>query len=483
MNEFPERVIPMSQQVSPFRGRRVHFIGIGGSGMRGLAALLLREGAIVSGSDRSPSSATDYLAGLGATVSAGHAAEHVPAEVDRVVATAAIGADNPELAAARRRGLPVTYYAGLLGEVMALRQGVAVAGTHGKSTTTALLAYMMTLAGLDPSYVVGGDVPQLGGGSRAGGGPHFVAEACEYKCSFLELAPRLAAILNVEHDHPDYYPCAADVISAFARFVALVPEDGLIVVNGEDRNVPPAVRDAAAPVETFGLEGAGGFDWTARGERSFRGQCRFDLVYKGRTLGEAHMKLSGRHNMLNALAASALAYHAGADVDAILRGMATFSGVGRRMELKGISGGITVVDDYAHHPTEIVASLRAIADSYEPKRLWVVFQPHQHSRTRFLMDDFARSFALADVTLVPDIYFVRDSESERQAVSAEDLVSEIRRAGGEARYLGGFDAIVEALSAELLPGDCLVTMGAGNVFEVADRILTRLSLAAGAAGR
>jgi len=196
------------------------------------------------------------------------------------------------------------------------------------------------------------------------------------------------------------------------------------------------------------------------------------------------MKLPGRHNVMNALAAAALATHCGADADAILRSLSTFAGVGRRMELRGISRGITVVDDYAHHPTEIQASLRAIADAYEPQRLWVVFQPHQHSRTRFLMEDFAKSFAVADVVLVPDIYFVRDSEAEKQAVSSEDLVSEIRRMGGDARYLTSFEEITAVLGAELRPGDCLVTMGAGSVYQVADQVLTDLSrrAASGAAG-
>jgi UDP-N-acetylmuramate--alanine ligase len=386
------------------------------------------------------------------------------------------------LRAARDRGLAVVKYAALLGEVMQCRLGEAVAGTHGKTTTTALAAYMLTLAGRDPSYVVGGDVPQLGGGSRAGGGAAFVAEACEFDQSFLKLTPRVAAILNVEHDHPDCYPDLESVIAVFASFAALVPGDGVLVVNGEDRNVPRALEGITAPVETFGLEDER-FTWRAVGVETFRGQSRFELYYGPRRLGAVRAKLAGRHNVMNGLAAAAVAYHGGADVDAILRALATFGGVGRRMELRGISHGITVVDDYAHHPTEIQASLRAIADTYEPERLWVVFQPHQHSRTRHLLSDFARSFGAADVVLVPDIYFVRDSEAEKQAVSSEDLVSEIRRAGGDARYIETFDRIVAELARELRPGDCLVTMGAGSVYEIADRLLARLSEAAGAAGK
>ena len=451
--------------------------------MRGLAAVLLREGAIVSGSDRQGSPHLDHLAGLGASVAIGQRAENLPEQLDRVITSAAIKADNPELAAALQRQLPVTRYAGLLGEAMKSRLGVAVAGTHGKSTTSGLVAYMLTLAGLDPSYVVGAEVSQLGGGSRAGGGRPFVAEACEYDRSFLKLYPHLAAILNVDFDHPDCYRDLAAVKAAFASFASLVPPDGLLIVNGEDRNLPEVVEGISAPVETFAIDHPSA-DWRAVNVQAFRGVCRFELFHGGKRLGQAQMKLPGRHNVMNALAAAALATHCGADCDAILRSLSTFSGVARRMELKGISRGITVVDDYAHHPTEIQASLRAITEAYEPQRLWVVFQPHQHSRTRFLMEDFAKSFGLADVTLVPDIYFVRDSEAEKQAVSSEDMVSEIRRSGGEARYLQTFGEIAEVLEADLRPGDCLVTMGAGSVHQVADQVLERLSRkAAGTAGR
>jgi len=482
MSDEPGRIIPLSGAATPFKGRRAHFIGIGGCGMRGLAALLLREGAVVSGSDMVSSPATDYLAGLGAVIAVGHADGNIPAEVDRVIISAAIKEENPEVAAARRRNIPVGKYADLLGEVMRSRCGVAVAGTHGKSTTTALVSYMLMLAGLDPSFVVGGEVPQLGGGSRAGGGRHFVAEACEFDRSFLKLHPRIAAILNVDYDHPDCYPDLNSVIEAFAAFASLPPADGMLIAGGQDRNMPDLAGRVSAPVETFGL-GDGPFDWQARGLHSFRGQYQFDVVYHGRCLGSGRLKMAGRHNVKNALAAAAMAHHAGAHIDAILRAMATFGGVARRTELKGISRGIAVVDDYAHHPTEIQASLRSIAEAYEPQRLWVVFQPHQHSRTRFLMSEFAHSFARANVVLVPDIYFVRDSEAEKQAVSSADLVSEIQRAGGEAEYLDSFDRIVARLAAELVPGDCLVTMGAGSVYEIADRILERLSEAAGTAGR
>jgi len=450
--------------------------------MRGLAAVLLREGAIVSGSDRQGSPHLDYLVSLGINVAIGQRAENLPEQLDRVITSAAIKTNNPELSAALQRQIAVTNYAGLLGEAMKSRRGVAVAGTHGKSTTTGLVAYMLTLAGLDPSYVVGADVPQLGGGSRAGGGTPFVAEACEYKRSFLQLYPHLAAILNVDFDHPDYYDGLPDVKAAFASFASLVPSDGLLIVNGEDRNVPEVIEGISAPVETFAIDRREA-DWRAVNVQTFRGVCRFELFYHGKRLGHAQMKLPGRHSVMNALSGAALATHCGADSDAILRSLSTFAGVGRRMELKGISRGITVVDDYAHHPTEIQASLRAIAEAYEPQRLWVVFQPHQHSRTRLLMEDFVKSFGLADVTLVPDIYFVRDSEAEKQAVSSEDMVSEIRRAGGDARYLQTFDEIADVLETDLRPGDCLVTMGAGSVYQVADQMLARLSRKAGTAGR
>lgn len=456
---------------TPMAGRRVHMIGVGGSGMCGLAAVLLRSGAIVTGSDRVASEATRKLEQAGAKVLIGQRGDNVPDAVDLVVASAAIKESNPEVIAARERGCEIIRYADLLGRLMAARKGVAVAGTHGKSTTTALLAYILTQAGLDPSFVVGAVVSQLGGGSAAGSGEHFVAEACEYDRSFLKLAPTLAAVLNIENDHPDCYPSMDAIVEAFTAFCSLVPESGVIVANNEDRHVAQAVASARARVERFGYDERA--DWWPANLTKERGRFAFDLVYRGEHLTSVRLKLAGRHNVANALAASALASHCGVKPDALRDALGSFTGTDRRMTVRGEVNGAVLIDDYAHHPTAIEVTLRAVAQVYEPRRLWVVFQPHQHSRTRLLLEDFARSFGRADIVVVPDIYFVRDSEQERTRIGSQDLVELIGARGGEAVYVPQLRDAADYVRERIRPGDAVVTMGAGDVWKVADELVQR----------
>jgi UDP-N-acetylmuramate--alanine ligase len=450
-------------------GKRVHLIGIGGSGMRALAKMLLERGALVSGSDRSPSGSVERLRQQGAIVKLGQCAENLPESCDMAVYSAAIHDQNPELVAARQRGVEVLKYSQMLGRLMSERVGVAVAGTHGKSTTTAMVAYALRKAGADPSFVVGATVPQLGGPSGVGAGPHFVAEACEFDRSFLNLCPKLALILNVEEDHLDCYKDITAIIEAFRAFAARVPADGAIIVNGEDRNALLAVRDATAEVQTFGL--TEGCTWRGVNLRADKGRFTMDVLYQGKAYFTICVPLPGLHSAYNTLAATALLHQAGLEPCTIAEHLAGFKGTRRRMTLKAQVRGITVVDDYAHHPTEIQATLRAIRDHYQPRRLWCVFQPHQHSRTRFLLKDFARSFGAADEVVVPDIYFVRDSAMEKDYISSEDLVAQIRLSGGSAIYLKTFDDIGRHLTATLGEGDLVVTMGAGNIWEVADEIV------------
>ncbi len=451
---------------------RVHMIGIGGTGMSGLAALLLRRGARVSGSDLTLSSELTRLAESGARVTTRQGPESVPDDCDLVVASAAIPGDHPELLAARRRGLPTLKYAQMLGALMAHHDGIAISGTHGKSTTTAWLAYVLRRAGCDPSFVVGATVPQLGGGSGAGDGPLFVAEACEYDRSFLNLHPRRAAILNIEEDHLDCYHDLHAIRAAFAQFADRVPPDGLVVLNAADarcRELAPGIR---ARVERFG-DGPQS-NWRVR-DLSFDAGCgSFTVVHNGEVLGRAAIALAGRHNVDNALAVIALARDCGVPWDVLAPALGEFRGAHRRLELRGTVGGVHILDDYAHHPTEIRVTLEAARARYRPHRLWVVFQPHQHSRTRFLLADFARSFAQAERVVVPDIYFVRDSERERELVCAADLVRAIRDGGGHATYVPAFDDIVALLAREVSAGDAVLTMGAGNIWKVADELVRRL---------
>jgi UDP-N-acetylmuramate--alanine ligase len=457
----------------PYAGRKIHFVGIGGCGMCGLAEFVLMEGGDVSGSDRKESAATERLQRLGARVYVGHDRAHVPAGAERVVSSAAVPPDNPELSEARSRGIPVEKYARFLGRLMELRRGIAVAGTHGKSTTTAMTGFVLREAGLDPSFVIGADVPQLGGASHVGTGPHLVVEACEYDRSFLALAPQAACILNVEEDHLDYYRDLAEIREAFADFASCVSPEGRLVVSGTDLAFPRLAESARAAVETFGLGGR--WNWRAENLEADRGRFAFDVYRGGDLYGSVRLRIPGQHHVLNALASIALCHWAGAPAASVVEALGAFEGARRRTEVLGEAAGVTVVDDYAHHPTEILATLRAVRQRFEPKRLWVVFQPHQHSRTRFLLKDFARALVLADKVIVPDIYFVRDSENERQAVRSQDLVGEIQGLGADAFYMESFDSIRRYLVESLAAGDVLMVMGAGDVWRLGPPLLADLA--------
>ena len=461
-----------SREARPFFGRQIHLIGIGGSGMRALAKMLLDRGAGVSGSDRASTGATERLGEAGARIGIGQCAENLPDACDLVVHSAAIHEQNPELLAAKRRGIEVIKYSQMLGRLMAERVGIAVSGTHGKSTTTAMLAYTLHAAGAEPSFIVGATVPQLGGASGVGDGRHFVAEACEYDRSFLNLCPRLAAILNIEEDHLDCYRDLGAIVEAFRSFAALVPAEGVLVANGDDRLAVDVARGAPCEVETFGL--SQGCTWRATDLETDRGLHRATVRRGSEAYCRLTVPLPGLHNVYNALAAIGLLHHAGLEGAKTAELLAGFTGAHRRMTCKGRPGGVTVLDDYAHHPTEIEATLRAIRDFYQPERLLCVFQPHQHSRTRFLLKDFAKSFALANEVIVPEIYFVRDSEREKDCICSEDLVAQIRLHGGVATYIESFERIVNHLVERVRPGELIVTMGAGSIWKVADEVVRRL---------
>ncbi len=466
METEPTIITARSDGSIDLAGKSVHMIGIGGSGMRALAKVLVDCDAKVSGSDISTSGAVDRLVQDGIDVHIGHSEDNLPAGCDLVVHSAAIKDNSPELIAARKRGCRVFKYSQMLGELMSRKTGIAIAGTHGKSTTSGMVSYSLWAAGADPSFIVGATVGQLGGPSGTGTGPAFVAEACEFDRSFLNLHPRFAAILNVEEDHLDCFQDLADIVEAFRCFSAQVSADGVLIANGEDRNALAAVTAAACEVETFGL--ADHCTWRGTNVSDERGMNRFDVLYKGEKFCRLSLLLPGLHNAYNALAAVAILHHAGLEPSQISSGLDSFEGIWRRMTLKADVDGIMVVDDFAHHPTEIQATLRAIDQYYRPKRLFCVFQPHQHSRTRFLLKDFSQSFALAYEVIVPDIYFVRDSELEKDYISAKDLVSQIRLHGGTATYCDSFEQIATRLQSKLTEGDLVVTMGAGNIWEVAD---------------
>jgi len=452
-------------------GRKFHFIGAGGIGMSGLAQLLMKHRAIVAGSDEMAGDVVTDLCRSGADIKIGHNSENLDPETNAVVISAAITEDNPELKLARRRGLKVYKYARMLGEVMNRYEGIAVSGTHGKSTTSGWLVHCLSQAGLEPSFIIGARINQFGSTFGVADSRCFVAEACEYDRSFLNLAPKIACILNIEQDHLDYYRDENEIVEAFTEFALGTKPNGVVILNGQDPNAAKVIERIRTerPCKTFGLDR--NCDFYADNLTLNDGLYAFDVYHNGKLLGTTRISLPGRHNVLNALAVTAMAVNAGLDAGRVLELLGGFTGIDRRLTLKGQFGQITVLDDYAHHPTEIRASLQAIRQRYQPKRIWCVFQPHQYSRTRFLLDDFAESFKLADITIVPEIYFVRDSQSARKEVNAEMLARRIRENGSEALFISGFEAIGEHLKNNTAPGDLVVTMGAGDIWKVADEYI------------
>ena len=439
--------------------------------MSGLAKLLMKNKAVVAGSDMEESVVVEELRGLGADIKIGHSSSNFTSPVEAVVISAAIEVDNPELTVARQSGCKVYKYAEMLGKLMDGYAGIAVCGTHGKSTTSGWLGFVLEQTGIGPSFIVGADVSQLAGSSGVGNGEYFVAEACEYDRSFLNLHPKIAVILNIEQDHLDYYADEDDIVDAFAEFTAGVRKDGIIIANGLDENVRRVLKrlTPGQQVLTFGIEEDS--DYCARNIELVDGMHRFEIYHNDTLLGSAKLSLPGEHNILNALAVIAAAGCTGADMENILDSLGQFEGVERRLMVKGQVRGVVIMDDYAHHPTEIKASLQAIRQQFAERRILCIFQPHQYSRTRFLLDDFAESFKLADITIVPEIYFVRDTQESEKEVNAEVLVEKISRQGCQAVFINDFDGICQYLKNNARPGDLVVTMGAGDIWKVADEYI------------
>jgi len=483
-----------------FARRHCFLIGVGGAGMSGLARMIRARGAVVSGSDMQRTPVTDALIRDGFEITFdGEAAEAalVPDGVDTVIVSAAIGPDHPGRLAAQRRGLPTLTYAEALGRCMEGRTGVAVAGTHGKSTTGAMLAWILMRAGLDPSAIIGANcaslsppgAPPVGfrlGASQVPAGPlagapgYLIAEACEFNRSFHNLRPAIASIGAVEADHLDIYGSLDAVVEAFREFVSLLPgaeEGGKLLIGHEGAHRREVTAGARCAVETIGF--APGADWRITLDEP---AGTVALARRNDQIARWPAPLPGEHNAFNSALAAALATTLGADRDAIEAALGTFQGLERRTERLGErplrGGGAAVLyDDYGHHPTEVDATLRAIRRheriDEEDRRLVCVFQPHQHSRTRFLLDEFAQSFSQADLVVVPHIYFVRDSEIEKSRVSAADLVDRLRGRGVQAMHVYPFDAIVEQLEIIARPGDVIVVMGAGPVWRVAHSFMGR----------
>lgn len=448
----------------------VYLVGIGGIGLSAIARVLLAQGHRVSGSDRRASTITDALADEGMTVYIGHDASHLPADADLIIVSSAVPADNPEVVAAQQRGIPVVKRAEVLGAMMTGKVGIAVAGTHGKTTITALIAFTLMRAGYEPTFIVGGVLHDLDTNARAGKGPHFVVEADEYDHTFLGLRPQMAVVTNIEVDHPDCYPDLESMIEAFRSFLALVPSDGCVVGCSDDGRVRGLLGELrAVPRITYGLDS--GADWQATDIRATEvGGGDFLVRHKGRDVGRFSIRLSGVHNVQNALAVLAVAHHLSVDQETVRGALAEFQGTGRRFEHKGTAGRVTVIDDYAHHPTQIRATLAAARARFPQSVIWAVFQPHTYSRTKALLDEYAASFGDADHVVVTAIYAAR--EYDTLGVSAADLLA--RTPHPDARLIADLDAVTEYLVAHVQPGDVVLTLGAGDGYLVGEKLLGRL---------
>ncbi|WP_303025074.1 UDP-N-acetylmuramate--L-alanine ligase [Anaerotignum lactatifermentans] len=446
----------------------IYFIGIGGISMSGLAEILASRGHQVSGTDVKETAVTKHLQSLGIHINFGHRAENITDDITLVVYTAAIHDDNPELRAAHEKGIRIMDRAHLLGQIMdEYHDSVAVSGTHGKTTTTSMVSEILLAAEKDPTITVGGILPTIGSNLRIGNSPYFVAEACEYFDSFLQFNPFIAIILNVESDHLDYFKTLENIRRSFHAFAQRVPDNGLLVISEKIDNVKELTDGLTCHVETFGLSEKA--NWRAENiVHEADGRNSFDVYHNSAFFTTIHLHIPGEHNITNALAAIAASAFLGAAPEDCVKGLHHYTGTERRFQLKGKKDGITVIDDYAHHPTEIKAALAA-AQNVQHNTTWCVFQPHTFSRTRFLFDEFGEAFGDADEIIIADIFAAR--ETDDGTVSAAQLADRIAQTGKSARYVGDFAAIEAYLREHCKSGDLLMTVGAGDVYKIGENFL------------
>ncbi|MCB0210350.1 MAG: UDP-N-acetylmuramate--L-alanine ligase [Anaerolineae bacterium] len=448
----------------------VHLIGIGGTGLSAIATVLLQRGYHVTGSDGQASAATARLEAMGATVYIGQRAENVNRNIDTVIVSSAISPTNPELQAAQQLGLTICKRDAWLGQMMAGYDGIAIAGTHGKTTTTAMTAWLLDQLGREPTYIVGGYIPQLNSNAAAGSGRAFVIEADEYDHMFLGLRPTVAVITNVEWDHPDIFPTPDVLYQAFTDFAQLVPVDGLIIGCGDAPGVKVVTQSVQAPLVTYGLQPDN--DWRAIDPQpNPRGGFDFTVQRAAEPAATVSLAVPGLHNVCNALAALIIADQQGLDLQTAAGVLGVFQGTSRRFERKGEVNSITVIDDYAHHPTEIKATLSAARSRFGDRPIWAVLQPHTFSRTLTLLDDFAAAFDDADHVIVVDIFPSR--ETDEGLVSSRDIVS--RMTHPDARYIGSLAEAADVLAVQLTAPAVLLTLGAGDGYKIGEWVLEKLA--------
>lgn len=447
----------------------VHFIGIGGISMSGLAEVLIKQDFTISGSDTNTSQITDHLKSLGAAIYLGHSANNITSDIQLIVYTAAVKPDNIELISAEEKGIPIIDRAELLGQIMSnYPYSVGISGTHGKTTTTSMISRILLDAGKDPTISVGGIVDFIGGNIRVGNSPYFVLEACEYANSFLKFKPFIAVILNIEEDHLDFFKDINDIRKSFRLYLENVPKDGYIIINSDIDNFSELTEGLLCNIITYGSD-EDKSDFTARNITfNSLGHATYDLYYRKNYIDTISISSTGIHNAYNSIAAIAAANALGLQVNDIKKSFVDFIGAKRRFEYKGSLKGITVIDDYAHHPSEIEATLSA-AKKLSHNNLWVVFQPHTYSRTKTFLNDFAKALSIADHVILTDIYAAREKDSGE--IHSKDLLNALKSFNEKCYYFSSFDEIEIFILERCIPNDVLITMGAGNINIVGEDLL------------
>ncbi|MBQ7954492.1 MAG: UDP-N-acetylmuramate--L-alanine ligase [Lachnospiraceae bacterium] len=446
----------------------IYFVGIGGISMSGLAEILADAGFRVSGSDWNASPITKKLEEKGISVYYGESPSHITEDIDCAVLTSAVHESNLEFQALCEKKIPYMSRAQLLGQIMQnYETPIAISGTHGKTTTTSMVSQILLQAETDPTLSIGGILKAIGGNIRVGGSDIFVTEACEYTNSFLSFNPKISIILNIEEDHLDFFKDLEDIRSSFRRFAQLLPADGALIINGEIPNYQEITEGLACRIITFGHSAA--FDYSPADITYNEMACAsFQVCRPDGTKDPVTLSVPGDHNILNALASIALADLLNLSRKTVADALLSFSGTNRRFEYKGSIGGVTIIDDYAHHPTEITATLQA-AQTYPHKNLWCVFQPHTYTRTKTFMKEFAQALSLADNVVLADIYAAR--ETDTLGISSETLQKEIEKLGHTCYYFPSFDEIENFLLTNCINGDLLITMGAGDVLKIGENLL------------
>ncbi|MBH1942124.1 UDP-N-acetylmuramate--L-alanine ligase [Mobilitalea sibirica] len=454
---------------------RIHFIGIGGISMSGFAEYLHNKDFIVSGSDSTESKITDHLSDLGIKVYYGNRAANITSDIDVVVYTAAIMKDNEEYIEVQKRGIPALSRAEMIGQLMLnFDNAVTVSGTHGKTTTTSMLSIIFMEGDMDPTISVGGILECIGGNTRTGNSEHFIIEACEYTNTFLEFYPKRSIILNIDADHLDFFKDLEDIRNSFHLFAKRIPKEGQLFINGEIDRYEEITKDLACEVFTYGIADPNhrskdmAFDYAADNIEFHLGTGSFDLYYKGEYVDRIVLNTLGLHNISNSLPTIGVALQTGIPIDKVKAALLKFKNSKRRFDYKGNIGGVDIIDDYAHHPTEVTATLTS-ARAYSKGTVWCVFQPHTYSRTKHLLKDFAKALSLADKIVLTDIYASR--EKDPGDISSKDLVKELELMGKEVYYSPSFDEIENFLLQNCMNGDLLITMGAGDIGSIGESLL------------